>query len=281
MFNKSTRHFYYKLFLLFCLFFYLKAMALDVYKLKIYKKIPHQGFTQGLLYNKGYLYESTGLYGKSEIKKINAETGEIIKKLKISDIFAEGLALVDNKELSTYKESSRQKLYQLSWKSGLLKIYNLDFDLIGEKNYSGEGWGLTFGEGYFFMSDGSSYLQIRNKKNFELVKKIKVNLLEGEKTKPIKKINELEYVEGKLYANVWFEDYLIIFDLKKESLTGMVDCRELVAKEKKLMQKKGEWRKDNVLNGIAFDPLSKDFFLTGKNWKWIYRVGFVESISKN
>ena len=244
-----------------------RATAFEVYKPKIIKKIPHQGFTQGLLYHEGHLYESTGLYNQSELKKINANTGEVIKKIKILDIFAEGLALAN------------KNLYQLSWRRGLLKIYNHNFELIEEKKYWGEGWGLTSSEFHFFMSDGSKYLQVRNKSNFELIKKIEVGWVEKVEKAKINfmgKINELEYVGGKIYANVWFKNYLIIFDLKEENLIGMVDCHELANKEKKAMQKKGQWQENNVLNGIAHDPLSNHFFLTGKNWSWIYRVIFFE-----
>lgn len=274
------------------LFFWDAVFTLKIYTPKTLKKIPHQGFTQGLVYHQGYLYESTGLYSRSTLKKIDAHTGEIVYKKNTPIIFSEGLALASN------------KFYQISWKKGILNIYDKNLRLIANKNYLGEGWGLTFGQDVFFMSDGSDHLQIRNPGNFKLKKKIRVQISEetfnklkifnksknsknfinsiktknnNDKFKSILYLNELEYVSGKVYANIWYQDYLIIIDAQDGKVIGIVDCRHLANAERQTMQDKHIWQTDNVLNGIAFDSDSKVFFLTGKNWSYIYRVTLIST----
>ena len=164
------------------------------YEPKLIGKINHEpgSFTQGLIYFKGYLYESTGLRGESTLRKLDTATGKVLKKITIApEHFAEGITIFNN------------KIYQLTWLSDLCFVYDLEsFSMEGSFNYSGEGWGLTNNNNLLIMSDGSNVLKFINPDDFQVVRQVSV--FDG--NSPLKNLNELEMINGELFANIWTED---------------------------------------------------------------------------
>ena len=217
----------------------------------ILKAIPHDttSFTQGLLYYSGMLYESTGIFGRSSLRCVDPADGRITKKIPVADLFAEGLARMGG------------KLVQLSWQENTALIYVLPNLLQkGYYRYEGEGWGLTSDSSSFIMSDGSDTLFVRSL-SFAVIKKIPVTL-DG---RAVKNLNELEYVKGIVYANVWQKSDIVAIRLKTGIVERVIDCSGLVRKA--VIQ-----NPEKVLNGIAYNPTSQTFFITGKNWPIMFEV---------
>ena len=208
-----------------------------------------KAFTQGLeLYN-NLLYEGTGLYGRSSLRKIEFKQGKIIKKIDLNKkYFGEGITILN------------KKIYQLSWKENTAFVYDLDFNLIDSFNYSGEGWGLANDGQHLIMSNGSQYLFFRDPKTFELVKKIEVK----KSNQKIQNINELEYHQGFIYANIWQTDYIIIINAENGNPAAYLDLKGILKTDYK--------GKIDVLNGIAYNPNNKSFLITGKLWPKIYEI---------
>ena len=232
------------------------ASDVKQYRVTILTTLPHntESFTQGLLYHDGALYESTGLRGRSSLQQLNAETGELVNDLKIPDLFAEGLALWED------------RLIQLTWKSGIAFLYNLsDFSPLGSFHYEGEGWGLTADAHSLIMSDGSEFLFFRNPQNFEIERRIHVTL-DG---KPLPYLNELEYIDGLIYANIWYQKHIVQIDPANGKVVGLIDTEPLFDRLPFL-------QRDDVLNGIAYSHESTTLFLTGKNWPRIFEVTLEE-----
>jgi glutamine cyclotransferase len=217
----------------------------------IIRAIPHDtnAFTQGLFYFNGYLYESTGLYNKSSFRLINVKNGEIKRIIPVKDIFAEGCA----KMCTT--------VVQLSWKERTAIVYNIStLSQIKAFYYEGEGWGLTSNDSLYYMSNGSDTIYVRNNK-FNVIKKIPVTV----NKKPLLNLNELEFVNGYIYANVWFDNFIYKINIKSGNVVKIVDCKNII-------KANGSNSNQDVLNGIAFNKDTKTFFLTGKNWKYIFEV---------
>jgi len=218
---------------------------------QIIKELPHDtsAFTQGLVFHQGYLYESTGLYGQSNLRKIDTASGKVVQSVPVPKVFAEGIAIAGN------------RIVQLTWRAGIAITYSLaDFTPLGTIRYSGEGWGLTRNNGHFIMSNGTDTLTIRDKE-FRLLRALPVTL----KGKPLTKMNELEYARDVIFANVWYSDYIFVISPENGKVKKVVNCSELV-------EKQGTLPEENVLNGIAYNPDSKLFYITGKRWKTIYVV---------
>lgn len=218
---------------------------------RIKAAIPHDSlaFTQGLFYDNGRLYESTGLYEKSSLRILDAATGAIVEKLPVARVFAEGCARLGN------------ELYQITWREQIAYIYS--FPGLKEQRttlYAGEGWGLTSDGKWLYMSTGSDTLFVRDR-DFAIVRKIPVRL----NGQPVTRLNELEYVDCFIFANVWYTDYILQINAKNGNVVRKIDCSELVKKENPSSP-------ENVLNGIAYNPQTRDFYLTGKNWKTIFIV---------
>ncbi len=225
------------------------------YSVRIVEEIPRRmgGFTQGLLYYKGMLYESNGLVGKSSLRKINAQTGSVEKVLKIPEVFAEGLARWEN------------RLIQLTWKSRTAFVYDIDdFSKKEVFAYETEGWGLTSDDRHLIMSDGTDRIYFRNPYSFKVEKTINVRY----HNEPLYLINELEYADGFIYANIWYRNFLIKIQPEDGAVAGKIDCRAL-------LQRLPPLGDESVLNGIAYDPETKFFYLTGKHWPRIFKVDFV------
>lgn len=237
------------------------------YTYEVVNVYPHDptAFTQGLIYQDGYLYESTGLNGRSSLRKIELETGKVLKKRNINrKYFGEGLASDDG------------YLYQLSWRAGTGFVYNRDtFALENTFNYPGEGWGLTTYKGHLIMSDGSSTLRFLDPVHFKEIRQLDVTI-DG---KPLKKLNELEIVKESIYANVWRTDQVVIISPVTGRVEGIVNLAGLLDKAESSLTA-------NVLNGIAYDAAADRLFVTGKFWPNLFEIKLVpadlqEQINKN
>ncbi len=219
---------------------------------------PHDpnAFTQGLLLYGGDLFESTGLFGQSSLREVDLETGEVVRELPLgSEYFAEGLALVGD------------KLVQLTWQNGRAFVYDRDtFNLENRFSYETEGWGLCYdGEG-LYMSDGSATLFERDAETFEIQSEKQVKL-GGE---PVTQLNELECVGDFVYANVWQTDRIVKIDKKSGRVVSDIDASTLFPAAERPADPNA------VLNGIAFNPDTDTFYLTGKLWPKLFEVRFVD-----
>jgi glutamine cyclotransferase len=228
------------------------------FSIEIINRIPHAktSFTQGLFYHQGYLYESTGLYKQSSLQKLNARTGKIEKRIPMdASVFAEGLTL------------HQGRLYQLTWKEKKAFVYDLEtFALLNTFAYDTDGWGLTSDGEHLIMSDGSHVLYFRDARTFD----IKKNLFVKKYGQPLNYLNELEYVNGYIYANIYQTDFIAMIDSGSGNVTGMIDASSLY-------QHLQRSPKMDVLNGIAYNPESGYFYITGKNWPIIFEVRFIRS----
>lgn len=238
-----------------------KSGALPQYSVEIVKTYPHdpKAFTQGLVFHNGFLYEGTG--GKpargddffSSLRKVEIETGKVVQKYDIPrDFFGEGIAILGD------------KVFQLTWQERTGFVYGLeDFKLLREVRYAGEGWGLTHDGTNLIMSDGTHVIRFVNPEDFTTVRTITVN---DEKGQPLMEINELEYVKGEIWANVWQSGWIMRIDPATGKLLGRIDLTAIAADE----QKKS--KNADVLNGIAYDAASDRIFVTGKNWPRLYEI---------
>ena len=227
------------------------AISFEDLRLKIVKVYPHdrRAFTQGLLFFEEKFYESTGKVGFSSLRRFVPESGEVEKRRRLEvPYFGEGLARVG------------RDLYQLTYKRGKCFVWDLDtFEAKGSFDYSGEGWGLCYDGKHLIMSDGSSSLVYRDPRTFEEVRRIDVKL--NDTSQP--GLNELEYVDGLIYANVWQEDTILRIEPEDGQVNGVVDGRGL---------RRGLGLTDEVLNGIAYNAKRKTFYLTGKYWPKLFEV---------
>ena len=222
----------------------------------IVRSYPHDrvAFTQGLLLDGGRLFESTGLVGRSSLREVELETGRVIRKVDVPPpIFAEGLALVGD------------RLIQLTWQNGRALVYNRKtLAKQGELTYRGEGWGLCRDGAMLVMSDGSSTLTVRRPDDFGIARSVAVTL-DGQ---PLDRLNELECVDGAVYANVWMRDLIVRVDMSSGRVTHRIDAGNLLSPLERQ-------NPDQVLNGIAYDPSDQTFLITGKLWPKLFRVRFV------
>lgn len=229
--------------------------AVEQLTVEIVATYPHDptAFTQGLLWDGGVLYESTGLYGRSTVRRVDPADGRILDRTFLDpNFFGEGLALVEG------------RLIQLTWKAGIALVYELGrLELVDQYGYNGEGWGLACDGERLVMSNGSEFLTFRNLGDFQWLSTLEVRL-EG---RPVSRLNELEFAEGDLYANVWGENHILRIDPQSGRVEAEIDASSLLSAQ--------EARIVDVLNGIAYDPLSKTFWLTGKFWPKIFQVRFV------
>jgi glutamine cyclotransferase len=237
------------------------ANNVPVYDVEIVAQIPHStdSFTQGLLFLDGVLYESTGLYGQSTLCKLDPATGQVLQTVALdSNYFGEGLA------------DWQGELVQLTWQENTALVWRAsDLARIKSYHYRGEGWGLTADKQSFIMSDGEPYLYRRSFDDFSLLDSISVTIAGHS----LKGLNELEYARGRVYANYLGLDDIAEIDPATGAITAVVDAgslRDLIL-EDPLM---------SPMNGIAYDPASDEFYLTGKLWPKIFRVRFVTSFGK-
>jgi glutaminyl-peptide cyclotransferase len=222
----------------------------------IVKTYPHdpEAFTQGLVFFDGFLYESTGLYGKSSLRKVDLETGAVLKIQGLAkDVFGEGLALWQG------------QLIQLTWRSGIALVYDLDsLQRVGEFRYRSEGWGLTHNGQSLIMSDGTALLRFLDPDSFNEERRIEV--LDQEL--PIRNLNALAYVKGEILANIWQQDTIAVISPTTGQVLGWVDLSML----RKAL---GPARNAEVLNGIAYDAARDRIFVTGKYWPKLFEIKLV------
>jgi glutamine cyclotransferase len=219
----------------------------------VVRRFPHDSsaFTQGLIYCGGYLYESTGLYDRSTLRRIDPADGSVVQNVWIPDVFAEGLTRFDT------------LLVQLTWKAGRAYLFSArTLQRTGMLSYDGEGWGLTTGPNGFIMSNGSDTLYFRDRQ-FSITRKLPVRY----RGAPLSKINELEYARGGIYANVWYSDYIFRIDPETGFVTQVIDASRLAASS-------GTTGREDVLNGIAYNDSAGTFFVTGKRWPVMFEVTF-------
>lgn len=230
-----------------------------VYTYKIINEFPHDknAFTQGFEYHEGFFYESTGQRGNSTLRKVEIETGKIIKKIDIDKkYFAEGMTIFND------------KIYQLTWQGNIGFIYNLEtFELEKSFNYnqSNEGWGLTHNNEKLIKTDGTERMWFLNTETLK-----EESFIETYTNKrKAEKLNELEYVKGKIYANIWQQNSILIVNSINGAIEGIVNLSGLQEKAKQ----SGE---ENVLNGIAYDEENDRLFVTGKRWNKVFEIELVK-----
>lgn len=226
---------------------------------QIIAEFPHNSssFTQGLAFYNGKLYEGTGDpgdQGNTIVGQVDLTTGEIVNSMGLqAGYFGEGITVLND------------KLYQLTWKNQKCYVYDVNtLQLLSEFNYKGEGWGLTHDGTSLIMSDGTERIVFRNPETFAIERTIEVYNNQG----PINYLNELEYIDGKIYANVWTTAGVAVFDPKTGKVLEEIDGSELF----KLGRGTGE-----VLNGIAHNPATGKTYMTGKNWIKLFEVKFVQA----
>jgi glutaminyl-peptide cyclotransferase len=222
------------------------------YGYTVVDKYPHDpgAFTQGLQLYQGFLYESTGLNGHSSIRKVDLKTGKVLRKTDLApQYFAEGLTVLN------------KKVYQLTWTTKVGFIYDVDtFNPLGQFTYDWEGWGMTNDGRYLIMSDGSNKLRFVDPETFAVVRTIEV-FRQG---RPLEELNELEYINGEIYSNIWHDDMIARINPADGKLLGLIDLRGLGSGL--------NLGSEDVLNGIAYDPASNCLLVTGKRWPALFRI---------
>jgi glutaminyl-peptide cyclotransferase len=231
------------------------APSTPVYGYRIVHVYPHdpEAFTQGLEYRDGFLYEGTGMNGKSSIRKVELETGKVLQQAPLdSSYFGEGITV------------SGDRLLELTWQSKRGFVYDLNsFKVIREFEYPGEGWGLTHDTRQIYMSDGSEQIRVWNTSTLQEMRRIRVH--DGDRA--IDSLNELEFVHDEIYANVWQTDRIARIDPADGHVTGWIDLSGLLSAEEQLSA--------DVLNGIAYDSRNDRLFVTGKLWPKLFEIQLV------
>ncbi len=232
------------------------SQASNLYSYKIVNTFAHDpnSFTQGLVWENGYLYEGTGLSGRSTLRKIELETGKVVQSVELPvKFFGEGITIFED------------KIIQLTYLSKVGFVYDKEtFKLLREFNYPTEGWGLTHDGNNLIMSDGTPTLYFLNPETFERISSINIhhnnNLLWG--------LNELEFIDGQIYCNIWPTDRIAIIELKTGQVTALIDL-------KGLLDRQDRSRLVDVLNGIAYDPANRRLFVTGKLWPKLFEIKLI------
>ncbi len=233
---------------------------IPVYSYDVVNTFKHdsKAFTEGLFFHDGFLYESTGQEGKSDLRRTELESGKIVRQAKLpSDSFGEGTTILGD------------KIYQLTWQEERGFVYDAaTFKQTGTFEYQGEGWGLTNDGTNLIMSDGTSVIRIIDPQNFKLIRTLSVL---DERGKPLMKINELEYIKGEIWSNVWHSEeigkpnHIARIDPNNGKLLGWIDLGGISPDD---VSRDSE----NTLNGIAYDAAADRVFVTGKNWKNLFEI---------
>ena len=230
-----------------------KPGGIPTYDYRVVNVFPHRpdAFTQGLVFADGYLYEGTGMHGRSTLCRTKLETAQVLeRRILPRQYWGEGITVF------------RDQIIQLTWKARTGFVYDKDSLKFKHRlRYSTEGWGITHDTKHLIMSDGSATLYFRDPNSFETVRTVQVTDDQG----PVRDLNELEYIEGKVFANVWQTDRIAIIDPQTGQVTAWINLRELVAKHPYA----------DVLNGIAYDAAQDRLFVTGKFWSALYEIELV------
>lgn len=251
-----------------------KQAPAPTYTYEVVKTYPHdpKAFTQGLIFRDGFLYEGTGEEGESTLRKVELATGRVVQKHDLPhEIFGEGITAIG------------EKIYQLSWRNGKAWEYNIsDFKLLREMSYSGEGWGLTSDGTQLIMSDGTHLLKFFDPQTFKTTRTVPVMQENG---RPLYLLNELEWVKGEIWANIWHSEEattgttqgrmpnigrpntIARIDPASGRVVGWIDLANISPEDQD-----EDSEHENTLNGIAYDEAGDRIFVTGKNWKKLYEI---------
>lgn len=223
------------------------------YSYEVVHTYPHDpaAFTEGLVFLNGHLYESTGLNGQSSLREVDLDSGNVTHEITLpTQYFGEGIAVLGS------------KIYQLTWQNHTAFVYDLaTFNQIGQFPVDGEGWGLTTDGQSLIMSDGSSEIRFLDPATFQVQRTIDVQQL----GQPITELNELEYINGEIYANVWQTNSIVRIDPKTGNVLGVINLTGLLPDSERTPDA-------DVLNGIAYDPVRDRLFVTGKKWPHLYEI---------
>lgn len=230
---------------------------------EIVNTFPHdpKAFTQGLIFHNGFFYESTGQYEESTLRKVEIATGKILQQTPLGDdFFGEGAAILGD------------KIFQLTWREGTAFVYDVaDLKPIKELRYTGDGWGLTTDGTHLIMSDGTHVIRFVDPETFKTVRTITVNREDG---RPLMQINELEFIKGEIWANIWHSEkpqtlgrpnHIARIDPTSGKLLGFIDLSGISPEDQRRDS-------ENTLNGIAYDAAADRIFVTGKNWTKLYEI---------
>jgi glutamine cyclotransferase len=223
-----------------------------IFGYRIVGAYPHdrRAFTQGLLWSDGELLEGTGLYGKSSLRRVDLRTGQVLQNRRLAkEYFGEGVTLLG------------RRIFQLTWRAGKGFVYDRDsFDLLETFTYQGEGWGLTTDGSRLIMSDGTDTLRFLDPESLSETGRLPVR----DGAAPVTRLNELEYVRGEIYANVWMSDRIAVISPESGRVIRWIDLRGILSPIRRDKRK--------VLNGIAFDPQKNRLFVTGKLWPRLFEI---------
>jgi len=227
--------------------------AAEVHRPAILERKPHdpEAFTQGLVLDGPHWLESTGRYGKSELREVDRKTGQVLRSVKLDDRqFGEGLALLNG------------KLYQLTWREGVCLVWDREtFEPVRTFRYPGEGWGLTTDGTFLYMSDGTPVIRVIDPETFRVQRRITVR----DSGRPVDRLNEMEWVNGELWANRFKTNRIVRFDPQTGRVLGYLDFSGL--------PQVTDWHAgQDVMNGIAKDRDTGEIWVTGKLWNALYRI---------
>ena len=236
------------------------APAVIHYQYRVVASYPHdrRAFTQGLVYENGVLYESTGLYGQSALIRRDLQTGKALKTTRLArQHFGEGITIFGD------------KIIQLTWRNKIGFVYKKDtFTLLKEFEYPTEGWGITYDGKRLIYSDGTATLRFLDPNTLTETGRVEVR----DQGRPVRDLNELEYINGMVFANVWPTDRVVVIDPKAGQVTGRLDMSALYPRPED---------SEDVLNGIAWIPETGHLLLTGKLWPKIYEIEIVEQLPRS
>lgn len=212
-------------------------------------------FSQGLVVHDGEMFEGTGQYGNSGLRKVDLQTGRVLLNVPLSkEYFGEGITLLNG------------SIYQLTWRENICIVYDqATLKATGTFRYTGEGWGLANDGKLLYLSDGTSTIRVIDPVKFNVVKQIRVH----SGARKVDKLNELEFVNGELLANIWYSDHIARISPKTGEVLGWLDASHLYPADQRPSR-------EHVLNGIAYDQVTGKLYLTGKNWPQLFEVEFPE-----
>ena len=235
---------------------YALSTGVPLYSYELINTYPHDrtAYTQGLAFEDGFIYEGTGLYGQSSLRKVNLNTGEVLQQhTHSSRYFGEGITVLND------------KIFQVTWRSRVAFVYDRDsFRILNTLSYDGQGWGITFDGSSLIMSDGTAILRFLDPQTFTEIGRIKVT----DNNQPITRLNELEYVRGEIYANIWKTDRVARIAPDTGRVVGWIELHGLLGAEHRDQPV-------DVLNGIAYDPELDRLFVTGKLWPKLFEIKLV------
>jgi glutamine cyclotransferase len=247
-----------------------KSTPAPLYTYEVVKSYPHdpKAFTEGLYYKDGFLYESTGEPKESTLRKVELETGKVVQKWDLPpEDFGEGIAEINS------------KIYQLTWQQELGRVFDAtNFKLLQEFNYQGEGWGMTTDGTNLIFDQGTHILKVMDPNTFKTVRTVPVFQENG---RPLMQINELEWIKGEIWANIWHSEqpdilgkpnYIVRIDPNSGKIVGWVDLAGISPDDQPKSDDPYDAKAENTLNGIAYDATNDRIFVTGKNWKKLYEI---------